>query len=51
MRNGEQIMFSIELLFNSVIDLVISRANDMKLVASEQRISSSGSTFRIGNLD
>ena len=44
-------MISVDLLWNSVIDLVISRANDMKQVASEQRILSAGSMFRIGNLD
>ena len=51
MRENEQILITVNNLYLSVIDLVISRASDMRLVSTEQRITSQGSVFKVGYLD
>ncbi len=51
MRESEQILITVNQLYLSEIDLVISRASDMRLVSTEQRITSAGSIVRVGSQD
>ncbi len=51
MQESEQILITVNQLYLSEIDLVISRASDMRLVSTEQRITSAGSIVRVGSQD